>query len=546
MRTLALLLVVACSPPGGVPPARFANAPPVTVVNDRRDVAKPPAKRTDWRLLWQYDGSFHRRITRALELPRTGPARGVNALDEVPDSTWFTNRIGVRDLTPAEIRDGAATSGSPELYKPWTIVSTKIGGLAPGFIVRDARGSKYVLKLEEKGYPELETATDAVVSRLVWAAGYNVPEDYVVYVHPSELVLAPDATIEDIFGHKRPLDRREFEELLVRAEIDPDGRMRALASKFIAGKLLGGHPGEGRRADDPNDRIPHQLRRDLRGAYALFAWLDHVDVKENNTLDTWVEDGGRHYVEHYLLDFGKSFGVMATMGRDLRRGHAYKVDFREMFRSFTSIGLIERPWEHRRGVNLRGVGVFDVEAYDPGAWKPDTPGYVPFLYADVRDKFWGAKLVMRFTRAQLAAAVEAGRYTDPRAAAYVLETLIARQRKTALHWFEQTAPLDRFAIDGDTLCFEDLTIAHDLAPVATETRYVVRRFDRAARPLASAFAFHPGPRGRACMPLRVAPDRDGYTIVEITTERRDRAHRVYVHVARDPVGAPRVIGIWRS
>jgi len=34
------------------------------------------------------------------ELPRDRRALGVNALDEVPDSTWFTNRIGVRELTP--------------------------------------------------------------------------------------------------------------------------------------------------------------------------------------------------------------------------------------------------------------------------------------------------------------------------------------------------------------------------------------------------------------------------------------------------------------
>ena len=32
------------------------------------------------------------------ELPRSRRALGVNALDEVPDSTWFTNRLGVRDL----------------------------------------------------------------------------------------------------------------------------------------------------------------------------------------------------------------------------------------------------------------------------------------------------------------------------------------------------------------------------------------------------------------------------------------------------------------
>ena len=546
MRALAIILVAACST-SHVPSVRFANAPPVGLVDDRRDVPAPPKKRVDYRLLYHYEGTFHRRITRALELPRARRALGVNAFDEVPDSTWFTNRIGVRELSLDELREGAATSGNPERYKPWTITSTKVSGIATGFIVRDRRGVKFLVKFETKGYPELESATDAIVSRLIWAAGYNVPEDYVAYVHPNDLLLAPDATIEDIFGSKRRLDRTELAKRLALCEVGADGQLRALASRFLEGKLLGGHPGEGRRTDDPNDRIPHELRRDLRGAYPLFAWLDHTDVKENNTLDVWVEDpsNGRHYVEHYFLDFGKSFGVMATMGRDLRRGYAYKVDFREMFRSFASLGLVDRAWEARSAPVLRGVGLFDVESYDPGAWKADTPGYVPFLVADVRDKFWGAKLVMRFTRDQLRAAIEAARFTDPRAAEYVLTTLVARQRATALYWFERTSALDRFAIVDDQLCFDDLTIVYDLAPVAGETTYAIDRFGRDGRSLASRFALHPGPRGHTCMPLGLAHAGDGYTIMKLTTVRPDRAHAIYVHVARDRAGTPRVIGVWR-
>jgi hypothetical protein len=546
MRVVALILVVVACSSARIPSVRFANAPAVTVVDDRRDVRVKPAKRIDWRLLGVYDGSFHRRVTRALELPAARRALGVNALDEVPDSTWFTNRIGVRDLTPEEVRDGVASEGSPEPHKPWTVLSTKISGTAVGFIIRDSRGVKHLLKLEERGYPELETATDAIVSRLLWAAGYNVPEDHVVYVHPNELVLAPDATIEDLFGNKHPLDRAGLVQRLAACELGTDGQLRGLASRFLEGKLLGGHPGEGRRADDPNDRIPHERRRDLRGAYSLFAWLDHVDVKENNTLDVWVEDpsNGRHYVKHYLLDFGKSLGVMATMGRDLRRGYTYKLDFGEIARALATAGLVERPWAERRAPIIRGVGVLEARTYVPAGWKADSPGYVPFLVADARDKLWGAKLVMRFTRAQLAAAIEAARYTDPRAATYVLETLIERQRATARHWFAQASPLDRFAIDGERLAFDDLMLAYELAP-AVDTTYLVERFDSSGRPIASKFELRPGPGGRVTMPLGLARDGDGYTIFEIATRRDARALAIYVHVARDATGAPRVIGVWR-
>src|SRR5687767_12568631 len=96
---LGLALVASCATPPGVPAVRFANAAPVLRVDDRRDVPARPAPREFVHSLYHYDGFIQRRLTRALELPAPGRALGVNALDEVPDSTWFTNRIGVQDLT---------------------------------------------------------------------------------------------------------------------------------------------------------------------------------------------------------------------------------------------------------------------------------------------------------------------------------------------------------------------------------------------------------------------------------------------------------------
>lgn len=547
MRRLCLVALVACST-SQVPRVRFANAPPVVVVDDRRDVPVPPQRRVVLHYLEHYDGLFHRRISRALELPADGRAKGVNALDEVPDSTWFTNRIGVRDLTIDELVRGPSTIDSPEAHKPWTILSTKIGGASVGFVIRDARGIEFLLKPERIGYPELETATHVIVQRLLWAAGYNVPEDHIVFFKPSELVLDEHATIRDIFGHKRPLDADGLAGRLARCDLE-DGQFRALASRFLDGKPLGGHPDEGVRADDPNDRIPHEHRRDLRGARALFSWLDHVDVKEDNTVDVWVEDPAdpaRHYVAHYLIDFGKSLGVMATMGRDRRRGHAYAIDIAAMARSLVTAGLAERDWERRAAPVIRGVGLLEARAYDPATWKPSTPSYLPFLLADRHDNFWGAKLVMRFTPAQLRAVIEIARFRDPRAADYVTATLIERQRATARYWFEQTSPLDRFAIAGDRLCFDDLTIAYGLAPVRDQTRYFVDRFDHAGASIASRFELAATADGHVCMPLRLAPADDGYTIVALTTARQDHSHRMFVHLARSRAGAPRIIGIWRQ
>jgi hypothetical protein len=215
-----------------------------------------------------------------------------------------------------------------------------------------------------------------------------------------------------------------------------------------------------------------------------------------------------------------------------------------MGRQLVTGGLLGRAWDHRSATGLRGVGLFDAAHFDPGTWKPDYPVYAPFLVADRIDKFWGAKILIRFTRDQLHAIVATGQLSDPRAVEYLTDTLVARQRATAAYWFARVNPLDRFAAAADQLCFDDLAIAYRFADAAT-TRYRVTRYDRHARELGAADA-RPGAGGKTCAALALAGDGDGYTVVRIATTRPGFTGATFAHVARDPAsGAPRVIGIWR-
>jgi hypothetical protein len=547
MRVLWIAVLAACaSAPARVPEPRFVNAPPVAVINDRRDVREKPGERKFYENLYHYDALVQDPVDRAFEIPRERRAIGINALDEVPDSTWFTNRIGVRDMSLEELTRGPLTIETPEQHKPWTIKSTKVGGAQVGFIIEDKRGEKFLLKFDTRGVPEQETATNAIVGKLLWAAGFNVPEDYIVDLRADDLVLTRESVITDQFGEKRPLDRAALDRMLQRIQIEPDGRIRGYASRWLKGKPLGGHPGEGVRSDDPNDLIPHELRRDLRGSFALFAWLDHVDVQESNYIDMWVEDPANpkhHYVKHYLLDFGKSMGVMATTGGDKRRSHAYVVDLKDMGLSFATGAMFERSWERRPIPTLRGVGLYDARTFDPGAWKNDYPAYLPFLWSDRIDKFWGTKILMRFTREQLRAIVETARLSDPRSVAYLTDTLVGRQRAMGAYWFARVNPLDQFAVEADQLCFDDLAVVYKFEPASTTT-YEATSYDRATRALGVAGVLA-GPRGHACLPLKLAAGGDGYSITRIDTRRPGFDGTTYVHVARDSAGVPRVIGIWR-
>jgi len=84
-------------------------------------------------------------------VPVRGRARNVNTVDEVPDSPWFTNRIGTRAITPREMAIGPDTTAGPAAGV-WTVTSSKSDGVTPGFTVRDARGDRWFLKFDPPGY----------------------------------------------------------------------------------------------------------------------------------------------------------------------------------------------------------------------------------------------------------------------------------------------------------------------------------------------------------------------------------------------------------
>jgi hypothetical protein len=543
-RALVLVACASCASALRVPAPRFENAPPVELVNDRLDVPHKPHERVFLEDVYVYDGLAQRRLVREMELHPPSRALGVNAVDEVPDSTWFTNRIGVRDMTADELAAGPNTIDSPELHKPWTIHSTKTGGAEIGFTITDARGEKFLLKFDTRGFPEQETGAHVIVQKLLWACGYHVTEDFIVTFRDEDLELAKDAYAKDTaVGDKHPLDHGGLVRRLAKIERRPDGSYRALASRLLSGAPLGGHPAEGVRDDDPNDRIPHEMRRELRGLYTFAAWLDHGDITESNFLDVWAAKRGRHYVEHYLLDFGKSLGVFATTSKDPRRGYEYWFAPSDFMRNLLTFGMAGRTWSDRHHSDITGVGAFDADSFDPDGWRPTSAAYVPFTTRDRFDGFWAAKIMMRFTREQLRAVVASAQYSDPRAVPYLTETLVARQRASAAYWFARVNPLDRFAVEHGRVCFDDLALRYGFTAEATS--YGVATFDRAGQPIATAAVTAGGPR-TCSAPIGLAADADGYTIIEVATRRGSYAGRTLVHVARDrTTGEPRVIGVWR-
>src|SRR4026208_802455 len=80
-------------------------------------------------------------------------AQNLNTVDEVPDSSWFTNRIGARSLQIAELLKGPRVGAPPDPSR-WVIFREKTSGAHPGVTARDGKGETWFLEFDPPYYPE--------------------------------------------------------------------------------------------------------------------------------------------------------------------------------------------------------------------------------------------------------------------------------------------------------------------------------------------------------------------------------------------------------
>lgn len=498
--------------------------------DDRRNIAEPEALPYD-AVATTVDALLLRRLTRTLELRDLEPAHNTNALDEVPDSTWFTNRIGVRDVTPAEAALGPSAKGPPTL--PLKVTGSKPGGMNPGLVAEDAEGRRFVIKFDTKENPEMQTATNTIVNRIFWTLGYNVPNDTIFRFSRSDVSVGEGAEVTDAMGRKSPMAAKDIDKTLSSAPQYPDGTYRATASEFIEGIPKGGWTKEGTRDDDPNDRIPHEHRREVRGLRVFAAWLNHADMKQDNSLDAYVQKDGKGFLKHYLLDFGEALGGHVAEAGHYETGYENFWDWEMQPLAAVSFGIWSRPWEDLTETRWPAIGSFSATSFEPDDWKEMSP-YWPFAEADAADKYWAAKLTMRFTREMLRAIVATGQLQHEQAERYLTDVLYERRNIIGLRYLEAVTPLDHFSIDHEQLCAVDLSVYYGLVTaglveVLDENDEVV--FDRLV-----------GTDARFCVPIY--PD-DAYRIYRMRIRRRHEEKPV-LQVHFKGGDRPRILGVIRT
>ena len=396
----------------------------------------------------------------------------VNVFDEVPNSTFFTNRHGKESMSLEDLKRGPVRGSIPDRETQWTITKGKFKGISPGFFVKSDKGQKYLLKFDPVDDLELATGAEVVTDRFLHAIGYNVPQYTIAYLKKEQLGIVPGTRFYDESGFKKELTPERLEEFLIYIPETADGHYRASASRILGGEILGPMRLQGRRKNDPGDSVNHEDRREIRGLQVFNAWLNNNDVRESNTLDVVEERDGRSEIRHYVIDFNSALGSTPRGPKPPMFGHEYMVDYEESFKAFLGLGFWKKPWQKRwdeagQKSGAPSLGYFDNRYFNPGRYKTQLP-YFSFKDLTRADGYWAAKIIMKFTNEDIDAIVSTGEYSDGETQKNLARTLIERRDLIGRFWFSQANPLDEFRLSSIggayEVRFEDLAVHYGFQP----------------------------------------------------------------------------------
>jgi hypothetical protein len=409
-------------------------------------------------------------------------AKDINTVDEVPDGPYFVNRAGRQPLTPAMVARAANTSDGPAPGR-WTVVSAKSDGITPGFTIRDTANQLWFIKFDPPGWRGMATGSEIVAAKLFWAVGYHTAEYHIGSLVPSNLVIGKDTRITPPGETARLMNQGDIAWLLSRADRDPDGSYRVILSKAAPGRPVGRIKFHGTRADDPNDVVPHEHRRELRGYFVFAAWLNHVDAKGINSLSSLITENGRSFIRHYLLDFGSALGSAAIGPREGWEGYEALVEEPGAIgRRVLSFGFDIPVWRTQDYFESPSIGrlPLDHAKWNPENWWPHITN-AAFRHMRPDDTFWAASKLAAITDDMIKAAVAEGKFGDAKSETFLAKAISDRRLRILQTFIPKVNPIVDPALSSDgRLSFRNLAADLAVADRAPAYRALWYTFDNLA------------------------------------------------------------------
>ena len=321
-------------------------------------------------------------------------AQNINTIDEVPDSSWFTNRIGTTTDHGRGDRARPATSGAPPDPSHWVLMREKTVGRASRLHGQGRQGRDLVPRVRSAATSR-KARPASVVDRDEALLGARLQPGGVV----SDDVRSEEGRVSirrrPFAGPPARARRSRTDDINASSRTsrsNADGTYRVIAGRLIPGKILGDFLFAGTRPDDPNDLVPHEHRRELRALRVFGAWTNLTDLKAANTLDALVTENGR--ARRQALPAGRRLDVRhvqrpprvgSELGALLPGRHDEEAALLVRLRA-QPVADGATTSSTRRSASSKAI------VFDPRKWRPQTP---TTAYMELRDDdaFWAARRV---------------------------------------------------------------------------------------------------------------------------------------------------------
>ncbi|MGZ3420140.1 MAG: hypothetical protein ACXVEE_19860 [Polyangiales bacterium] len=481
---LGLACALGC---GRYRPALFADCAVVTLAHDDGPIAVPSRRTFDERE--QISDIYLRRPLFDVVHPTDFPTGGdVNAMDEVPPSTWFDPQSAEAEATPPQL--------------PLTAIDDTPVTRADALVVQDARGQRYELLGDPPEQAGLRTGAAVLGGHLLRALGYHVPMAFIVRI-PAGAILNGAAA-----------DRvRAWN-----ASSSDEGERRVSATRWSNGIDVGIASDYSVRKDDPNDIVAHHDRRTLRAMRVFAHWIAWTDFGVRSTRDVYVGKPGQGHLVHYLVGPSVAFGTnevhAAALGQELGGGFWFNL---------VTLGLSPPTTSAPQPSAFRSLG------YLPATLTPGTfdvsPPYSPFVRLTPSDEYWAAKRLLDIGDGALLAGIAAAGFPEEAGRA-LADVLRSRRRLLVAHAMTVVSPIEVAATVGRSVWLRDRAVAAGLA-TAQATEYEIAFLDGEGSEVSPAVRKRPS---SVLTEVVIPPEIAGLVVL-------------HIQVVRSSVAAPRACDI---
>jgi len=425
-------------------PARFADRPIVTDIADDAPIDLPRRIELNWD--WYLSDAFLRRsLFDALNPNRPDDAGDINAVDEVPRSSWYQPEgAELALLDPPILQDG------PPML-PLTVLHDSPRIRSDGLCVLDARNYRYELRRDDSERPEMRTSAAAIASRLIRAVGLLSPEVHIVFLSEQDFRWPT----EDRTLHS------SLRALIPPAPANADSIVRMSAARWPVGIDVGVTDPFDARDDDPNDVVPHRNRRTMRALKVLGAWLGISSINPSKTRDVYVGSPGYGHLRHYVVGMEDALGAASVVKSDKKQGLRTDLGGGPGF-NFLTLGLWPGSLRPVTQTRWLAIGDFD-ENVDPADFTTSPP-YAPMTHVRAADGYWAAKRIASIPTKTIVQAVRHARIHDPSAEKKLIDVLLQRRHAVVKFWYSQVTPAEMVHIEARKVTLRDEAISRGLIP----------------------------------------------------------------------------------